>query len=181
MSAPFDERTLGAFRDLVRHFAPLESLAEYPCKVVSQNDDGTFEVRPDDARIPPLSKVPARHGAPGEKVTLAGGARALLGFEGGDETKPYVTAWEAGEVEERELSATKVTKIKSAVVELGVGAKRAVACVGDFGQLGGPLPIPCLIQLPPGPNSGSPAPATITFPVPVMIPIVSGSGSAKAT
>ncbi len=174
-----DERTLGAFRALVRHLAPLDCLAEYRVRVVKQNDDGTCEVKPDDARIPALSKVPVRYGAPGESVKLKAGARALLGFEDGDESKPVVTGWESGEVDERELSATSKTTIKSGVTLLGVGAARAVAGVGDFGQLGGPVPIPCVFVLSSVPTPGQPVVGTIQFPVPVMVPLVSGSGSAK--
>jgi hypothetical protein len=183
---PADARTLAALLHIARQALPqVDYLGEYRAKIISQNADGTCEVQPDDVRIPATSKVPIRYGTPGQsvKLKLKPGARAVIGFELGAADAPprmIVTAWETASVEEATLEASSTIKIKAGVVELAYGAARNVACVGDFAQVGGPNPIPCLIQMPTGPNTGAPQPATITFPVPVMAPIVSGSSGAKA-
>lgn len=182
--APTDERTLAALQAIARAALPaVDYHALYRARVVKQNGDGTCEIRPDDPRIPQTSKVPIRYGTPGQSVKLAGGARCLIGFEFGEASAPprmVVTAWETGTVDEATVEAESTIKLKAGVVELAVGAARSVACVGDFAQVGGTIPIPCMIQLPSGPNTGSPTPATILFPVPIMAPIVSGSSGVKA-
>lgn len=72
----------------------VDYFALYPCKVVSQNNDGTLELKPDSTRLPGLSKVRIRHGLPGVAVKIDGGSRVLLGFEGGSPTAPYAALWE---------------------------------------------------------------------------------------
>jgi hypothetical protein len=72
----------------------IDFLAWYPCKVVSQNSDGTLELQPDDSRLPGYSKVPIRYGVPGITATVSNGARALLTFAGADPQKPIVVGWE---------------------------------------------------------------------------------------
>lgn len=184
MSAPTDERTLAALQAIAKAaLGEVDYHAFYRGRVVSQNPDGTCEIKPDDPRIPPTSKVPIRYGAPGQSIKLSGGAQCLVGFEIGSPGTPpkmVVVAWETATVDEATVEAESTIRLKSGVVELAVGAARSVACVGDFVQVGGTIPIPCLIQLPTGPNTGAPQPATLLFPVPLMAPIVSGSSGVKA-
>jgi hypothetical protein len=77
-------------------------LGRYPCTVQLQHDDDTVDVLPDAARYrgKGLSRVPIRHGLPGVRVRVASGARALLGYEGGDPRQPYVALWDPGSVEQ---------------------------------------------------------------------------------
>lgn len=76
----------------------VDYLAVYPCKVVAQNSDGTLELQPDDARLPPYSNVPIRYGVPGVTATVPAGSRCLLTFAGADPQKRIVVGWEAGTV-----------------------------------------------------------------------------------
>lgn len=186
-----DERTLGALAFLARAaLSEVDYLGQHRATVVSQNADGTCEVKPDDPRIPPTSKVPVRYGAPGQSVKLAAGARAIVSFErrldaqNQPEFRLVVVGWEAGEVDELEFKAA-TTRIRSGVVELGVGASRSAAAVGDFAQFGGALPLQgvATFGVPGGPATpvvaGTPFPVLLQFPVPIMAPIVSGSGGVK--
>jgi hypothetical protein len=86
-------------------FPSIDALALYPAKVLGQNGDGSLELQPDDARIAGLSNVPIRYGVPGVKATIASGARVLLGFEGGDRSKPVATLWESASVTRLVVSA----------------------------------------------------------------------------
>lgn len=72
----------------------IDHLASYQCKVISQNSDGTLELRPDDSRLPPYSKVPIRYGVPKVSATVNAGARILLEFAGGNPQRPIATLWE---------------------------------------------------------------------------------------
>jgi hypothetical protein len=75
-----------------------DRMALYPCEVVDRAADGsTVDIRPDNARIPPAQKVRVKVGIPGATAVVQQGARVLLGWEGGDPSKPYVEpSWEAG-------------------------------------------------------------------------------------
>jgi len=74
--------------------------ALYPATVVSQADDGTVDVRPDNPRagkvLADLTGVRIRNGIPGLKVVVPKGARVRLGFEGGDPAQPYAALWDSG-------------------------------------------------------------------------------------
>jgi len=78
---------------------------KWPCSVVSQAGDGALELLPDDADIRGggLDKVYIWHGQPGYETTVPAGARCLVGFQGGDPKRPYVSEW---------LSGTAVTEIE---------------------------------------------------------------------
>lgn len=69
---------------------------EYPCKVVTQNPDGTLQLLPDDdvMRSQGLDHVPIRYGIPGIKATISSGARCHLAFAAGDPSRPFVCSWE---------------------------------------------------------------------------------------
>lgn len=71
--------------------------ALYPSRVVTQHADGSLDLVPDSARAPSCQRVPVRT-LRGVTLTVAAGARVLLGYEGGDPSKPYASLWEAGNV-----------------------------------------------------------------------------------
>lgn len=77
-------------------------LGQYPAEVQSQHADYTVDVLPDDASLRGrgLSGVRIRHGIPGVQVRVRAGSKCLLGFEGGDPSKPYVSLWDATSVDE---------------------------------------------------------------------------------
>jgi hypothetical protein len=106
-------RTLGA--SIIQK---IDYLAAYQCKVITQNTDGTLELQPDDARLPPYQKVSIRYGVPGVSALIANGARVLLEFAGGDPQKPIATVWESA-------SVTKLVATASAI-DLGGGATEAL-------------------------------------------------------
>lgn len=71
--------------------------ALYSAKVVSQNGDGTLELKPTSPKLPGLSKVPLRHGLPAVQVQVAPGCFVLVGWDGGDPGSPYACLWGGGE------------------------------------------------------------------------------------
>lgn len=85
----------------------LDPLALYPATVAAQGDDGSVDLRPDDARWGQgLAAVPVRHGLPGVTVRVRVGARVLLGFEAGDVRRPYCSLWEPGSLEALTIEAS---------------------------------------------------------------------------
>jgi hypothetical protein len=128
---------------------------EYPCKVVTQNPDGTLQLLPDDEimRASGLDKVPIIYGTPGQKALVANGARCHLKFAAGDPSRPFVSGWE--------YDPEKVT-----VISVLDGA-RSFARVGDLIQAAGPGTVVSLWPVPPA----IPAPpnAAITAGMPCFI------------
>ena len=121
-STEADRMKAGLAAFVKAQFPRLDFYASYRARIVSQNGDGSLEVVPDDQRIPPLSRVPIRLGIPGAKVTVAAGARVLLGFAGGDPAQPQAELWEYGSVTELDLTATNI---------ILNGGTAAVGRVGD--------------------------------------------------
>lgn len=76
----------------------VDHLAAYQCTVVTQNANGTLELKPDDIRLPGYSNVPIRYGVPGISATVSNGARILLEFAGGNPQRPIATVWEIASV-----------------------------------------------------------------------------------
>lgn len=95
---------LDDFRRLVTAFVGrrMDHLALYPCRVVQQRADGTLDLEPESSTVPSCQGVPIRHGLPGVTVEVAAGERVLLGYEGGDPSRPFAALWTAG-------SVTKIT------------------------------------------------------------------------
>lgn len=92
--------------------------AWYPARVLAQSEDGSLELKPDNPRVPGLSKVPLRLGLPGVRVNVLPGARVLVGFEGGDPSRPVAALWERPSCVEMALDP-------SATLLLGDGATQA--------------------------------------------------------
>ncbi len=113
---------LGALTKLPRQ---IDFSREYPCKVVTQNPDGTVQLLPDDEvmRSSGLDHVPIRYGIPGIKATVANGARCHLAFAAGDPSRPFVGSWE--------YDPSKVSVISA------FDGGRSFARVGDIVQFGG--------------------------------------------
>ncbi|MGB1223782.1 MAG: hypothetical protein ACPHCN_06515 [Mycobacterium sp.] len=113
----------------------LDMLALYPCRVASQSSSGLLELTPDDARVRGfgLQAVPIRHGLPGFTARVPEGARVRLGWDAGDESRPFALLWDEGDV-------TSVTFD---------GGTQAVARVGDEVRVGKILisqtPAPALV------------------------------------
>jgi hypothetical protein len=107
----------------------LDYLALYPCKVLSQNGDGTLELKPDDDRLPGLSKIPVKLGLPGVEVKVTSGAKVLLGFEQGDPQKPVATLWEKDSLDT--ITVTASTKVNIMAPDIVLNGSQPVARQGD--------------------------------------------------
>jgi hypothetical protein len=97
-----EERERGRLVDAVSRLVAaltrrLDYQALYPSTVVTQREDGTLDLHPDDPRVPDCRGVPIR-GLPGVRVTVPDGARVLLTYEGGSPARPVATLWEADAV-----------------------------------------------------------------------------------
>lgn len=75
-------------------------LGQFPAKVIAQNADGTLELKPEDSRLPGMTRVPIRYGIPGVTAKVAAGARIGIEFESGDPTRPVATVWESASIVE---------------------------------------------------------------------------------
>ncbi len=117
---------------VVRRFIQrVDYQAYYPCKVISQNGDGTLELKPDlDKKLPGLSKVPIRYGIPGVTVKVSGGARVMLSYENGDPTRPFAAIWETDSLKEIKVTASTLAHVTAPQIKLNGGA-RPLARQGD--------------------------------------------------
>lgn len=106
------DRSRGVMQGLIRSLLPgLGYYGLYPAKVVDQSDDKlTVDVTPDDPNLPGVSKAQLWLGLPGARVQVDAGAYVLLGWKGGDPSKPFAVAlWEPGAtVPEIALKATMI-------------------------------------------------------------------------
>jgi hypothetical protein len=159
------DRVRGGVADFVlRVMGFVDFHALYPCRVISQNSDGTLELKPDTDRFGPgLSRIPIRLGLPGCKVKVKPQCRVLLGFEAGDAQRPYASLWEQGGLDE--ITITSDTKVhvsapKIVLAEQENGA-RGVAMQGDIVLSGGPLTGLILGK----PGTVSPAQTGVPYPV----------------
>lgn len=86
------------FFALVRAARPtVDYFARYRGEVVAQSGDRkTVDVKPDDSRLPPMTKVRLRLGIPGATVKVSPGAGVLIGWDNGDPQRPYAEAWDYG-------------------------------------------------------------------------------------
>ena len=133
MSPDFDRLRAGLARFVEQVMARVDLFASYPCTVVSQNADGTLELKPDVPRFGlGISKVPIRLGLPGVTVKVKPQSRVMLSFENGSVQAPIATLWEAQGLDEIILTAlTKVTVISPLVVLGDDENAQPVARLGD--------------------------------------------------
>lgn len=97
------DREVGTFDSLLP--SP-DMLAFYQYRVISQNGDGTLELKSLDSRLPDLSRVPVRFGLPGCSVTATSSQRVMVGFGSGGQSDPYVASWVTGQASVMGLEAT---------------------------------------------------------------------------
>lgn len=119
-------------------------------KVVSQNDDYTLELKPEDEAWPGMSHVPIRTGLPGCRFKVTAGARVLFTFEDGNPTRPVVTGWDEAGVER--------IIFKAGIVDLRDEKGRAIACNGDAVIIPSALGIPIGLFMPDPLGVGPPVP-----------------------
>jgi hypothetical protein len=136
-------------------------LAQYECTVEAQHDDDTLDLLPDDERVrgTGCSRVEIKHGLPGVRVRVLTGSRVLLGFVGGEPSKPYASLWSS-----------------EAIESLGFnGGTSPVARVGDAVTCYWPASVPFV-----GTLSGSPFSGTMTITSPSSGVIDSGAARVTA-
>lgn len=124
---PLDEQ----LQTLIRHMLPVDHLSVYEAEVVSQNADGTVDVRPtSEALGVGLSSVPVALIGP-FKVMVQPGARCLIVFMDGRQDKPIVLRYIDATFSEVTLDAQtiKIGPTANSVL-LGKGLK-PVAAQGD--------------------------------------------------
>lgn len=89
-------RLIKDFSDLVRQCVPIDWLASYPARVVSQASDGTLEVVFDSKLLPPRKRVPYRALVDGAKLVIDAGARCVVHFDNGRPELPIVDLFDHG-------------------------------------------------------------------------------------
>lgn len=174
------ERMKGALASFIEQvMGRVDYHALYPCRVVSQNADGTLELKPDTDKMGPgLSRVPIRLGLPGVAVKVKAQARVLLGFEGGDPQRPVATLWEADGLDEITVTAQTKAVVNCPNVVLGAedGTEKRVAREGDLVEvvITPALPITGVVV-------GGPTAGTLTIAQSLLGIIISASGKVKAS
>lgn len=153
----YEDSLDGLVRAIAQHGARrTDYLALYPAEVYSQDSDGTLQVFPDSPAIPKLAGVPLKLPAPGTVVKVTKGARVLVGFEGGNPSRPFAIGFESAGFQS---------------IALGNGTKPA-ARVGDqvtiFVTPGVPVPVS-------GTLSGNPFVGAATFTSPLIGVIGTGN------
>lgn len=126
----------------------------YPATVISQNANGTLQVKPLDPSIKGhgLNEVPIRYGVPGFEAKVPKGATVSIEFEDGDPSKPRASLWPKG---------TPVTEVRFAPNGIGSPAIR----VGDELEVVFPMGLPITTSAGPGVVTvATPAKAIITGP-----------------
>lgn len=147
------ETWLDKLRGLVRSMIqPLDYLARYRAKVNAQAADMlTVDATPDDTRIPGMSGIPLRL-PPGMRCKVQPGKFVLVGWDGGDPSKPYATPeWDsAGTTIEIHLDAGDIIlnggTLKNAREHdaLNVGPLTGMSPAGpvNFAYVPGGYPVP---------------------------------------
>lgn len=166
------DRIIEAVRRIIRPLlSRIDYLALYPARIVTQAADGTLEVVPDDERLPGMTRVALRTFLPGVEVKVKDGGRVLVGFEGGDPSKPVATLFDGGAIESLTITAEKKITIDAAEVDLVKTGGRQMAAVGDMVAV--TIPIGLVTQ-----GAGSAA-APNTIPLPIYGAITTGSPKRK--
>ncbi len=91
------ERAKRALRLLTRP-EELDYALLYPSTVLKDHGDMHLDLRPDNAALPDLVRVPLRLFLPGAYVRVRPQGRVLLGFEEANPARPVAYLWEAGAV-----------------------------------------------------------------------------------
>lgn len=122
-----------AFTKIVRQMTrTMDFLAMYPATVVSQNGDGSLELKMKSDRMPSMSRIPIRYGVPGVSAKIKSGSVVAVEFERGDPSSPVATVWNRESVSELTIKADRVV-VDALDIEAQKG--RPLARVGDMVQV----------------------------------------------
>lgn len=134
-----------------------------PSRVSQQDSDNTLQVTPDDTKIPGLTGVPIRTFVPGATIKVNQDARVLVGFEGGDPSRPVAflfqgdaaklkelvlenadnakISWKQGGNVEITAGSTKITVSKNSSVAIDAGSNDVTIDGGTIKLKGGSTPV----------------------------------------
>ena len=151
MSTDLD-RLKAAFDQSVEAALPnVDYFALYTCQVVSQNADGTLDLKPQRTDWPTQKNIPIRCGVPNLKVKVQANSQVLLGWENGDPSVPFAGLWLVGangDLISFELTAAMLMNLTAPMVNLGATAANnvlptdAIVRAGDVQMsTAGPYPI----------------------------------------
>lgn len=110
----------------------IDFLAMYPAQVVSQNGDGSLELKVASDRMPNMSRIMIRYGIPGVSAKVKAGSVVAVEFERGDPSAPVATVWDRSSVTELTIKADRVV-VDAMDIEAQKG--RPLARVGDMVQV----------------------------------------------
>jgi hypothetical protein len=91
-------------------------------EVVSQNPDGTLELKLDDPDMPGLSKIPIAYGIPGVTAKVKPKARVHVEFADGSPTKPRAVVIDSSALLEAKIEAAVKVAIETLLFTAKVGA-----------------------------------------------------------
>lgn len=121
----------------------VDYLASYGGRVVSQGGANAFDFQPDDPRIPGMSGIPTRLPFPGFQLTLNAGSspRAMVGWDGGDPSKPQLRLWEDPGLQALVVTASQKQSFVAGQVNLGAdpGSDQALKGTSFFTEAVTPL------------------------------------------
>lgn len=104
-----EDRVRSALERLVQKSLPRMSyLGPTPAKVVSQNEDGTLELRSEDTAAPHLSKVRFRYSTPGVRAEVRPGSKCFVFYDSADPSRPSAGLFEDGALDEITYTAPTV-------------------------------------------------------------------------
>lgn len=131
------DRLTRALTGFIQRVTPIDYLAFYPAKVVSQDaTDFSLDVIPDDVRIPSGSRVPLRLGVPGVTAKVSPGSRVLIFFEGGNPSGMAAALFQGSTLLELVITANTKVTVNAPDVRLGDGLADVVR-YGDVISLAG--------------------------------------------
>lgn len=119
LKAAFDQAVEAALPNVDYH-------ALYTCQVVSQNGDGTLDLKPQRTDWPTQKNIPIRCGVPNLKIKVQANAQVLLGWENGDPSIPFAGLWlvgASGDLISFELTAAMLMNLTAPMVNLGANAE----------------------------------------------------------
>jgi hypothetical protein len=103
-------------------------------RVVAQGGSNAFDFQPDDPRIPGHSGIPLKLPFPGFSLTVdpSQSPRAMLGWDGGDPSKPELRLWEAPGLAQWTAQASQSASLVAPVVNLGASASQQLVLGNQF-------------------------------------------------
>ena len=139
--APAADRLEDAFAAIVRGSIPaIDYFANYWARVISQSGT-TIDVEVENPTIkkafPSMSKVPLTKGWPGGSLQMPAGGRVLIGWSGGDPSRPYAQSFDSGtSATSVEITASQSVSLDAQSIAVGAGGAAALLSTPVMTYLG---------------------------------------------